>query len=122
MNDKRNGQAFFNQHAKLDSALQRQQAEIEKTKQAIIIEEGKIAYCKNTLEDIHPAIIKLLEEGKVTQWRKHPTMFFVVGVEKGRFIYKNGQLLNKFYTSIPTVEQKAIFKEVYQALQAEIKS
>lgn len=116
MNDKRNGQATFNRWDKQNEAIRNQKASIERTKNAIEIEKGKI---KNVEAQSIPAELqKLIDEGKIAQWRKFPNRFFVVGVEKARLVWdEKGQFLaHQYLSSIPNQEQHSIFRDIYNNL------
>ena len=120
MNDKRSGASHFKKSDKNDDAIRNQLAEIEKTKKAIEKEAVKVEQSKFVKNSLPPSIVELLDSGKITQWRKFPDTFFVKGVDKGRFQYKDGVLSNRYYRDIPTQEQKAIFKDLYNTLNGKI--
>jgi len=120
MNDKRNGQAFFKQCNKKDDAIRNQMKEIEKTKEAIEREEYKIKEVEAAKENLPSVVLEAIEQGILKQWRKFPHICFVEGVEKARIIWKDGKLLNSYYLSIPTPEQKEVFKTVYNKLRQAI--
>lgn len=92
------------------------QASIEKTKDAIEREKGKIKNVEAVSLPIE--IKKLIDEGKITQWRKFPNRFFVVGVEKARLVWleKEKQLAHQYLNQIPNQEQYSIFRDVYNSL------
>jgi len=106
LNDKRGGYKTLNRWEKQNESLRDRQKGIEKTEMAIEREESKIAYCDGTL----------------IQWRKFPNTFFVAGVEKGRlgFNFEKKCAFHRFYKEIPTAEQKAKFKEIYNNLYTTI--
>lgn len=120
MNDKRNGASHFKKSDKNDDAIRSQLAEIEKTKKAIEKEAVKVEQSERVKNSLPSSIVELLDSGKITQWRKFPDTFFVKGVDKGRFQYKDGVLSNRYYRDIPTQEQKAIFKDLYNSLNGKI--
>jgi hypothetical protein len=120
MNDKRNGQAFFKKCDKSDDAIRNQMKEVEKTKNAIEREEWKQKHCELVKDRLPAPILELIEQGVLRQWRKFPHICFVEGVEKGRIMWKEGKLLNAYYSSIPTTEQKDKFKNVYNQLKEAI--
>lgn len=124
MNDKKNGRSWFANSEKLDNAIRNQMASVEKTKEAIIKEEQKISYCQDVKEILPSAILKAIESGLITQWRKFPNRFFVVGVEKGRLIWnsKENKLQYSYASSIPTNEQYQVFKKVAIELSNEIET
>ncbi|MCC3214934.1 hypothetical protein LIV57_06590 [Chryseobacterium sp. X308] len=116
MNDKRGGGAFFKKIEKQNDSIRNMQASIEKTKDAIEREKGKIKNVEAVSLPIE--IKKLIDEGKITQWRKFPNRFFVVGVEKARLVWleKEKQLAHQYLNQIPNQEQYSIFRDVYNSL------
>ena len=120
MNDKKSGASHFKKSDKNDDAIRNQLAEIEKTKKAIEKEAVKVEQSERVKNSLPSSIVELLDSGKITQWRKFPDTFFVKGVDKGRLQYKNGVLSNRYYKDIPTQEQKAIFKDLYNTLNGKI--
>lgn len=115
LNDKRNGQATLNKWDKQNQSISNQLKEIEKTQNAIEKEKAKIANVEAIQDDLPPIIKELLADGKITQWRKYPNRFFVVGVEKARLVFdvKSGLISYSYLQQIPTKEQYGIFKDVY---------
>ncbi|MDV3877839.1 hypothetical protein CMU01_17595 [Elizabethkingia anophelis] len=116
MNDKRGGGAFFKKIEKQNDSIRNMQASIEKTKDAIEREKGKIKNIEAVSLPIE--IKKLIDEGKITQWRKYPNRFFVVGVDKARIVYdeKGGFISHSYLSQIPNQEQYSIFRDIYNAL------
>ena len=119
LNDKRNGQATLKKWARQDESLRNQQAEIEKTKRAI--EREKILIGNADDVEIPQFLRDALGEGKITQWRKHPNRFFVVGVERGRIIWdeKNQTLAYSYVSEVPR-EQYPIFRDVFNDLRKKL--
>ncbi|MFD1121851.1 hypothetical protein ACFQ2T_05000 [Methylophilus flavus] len=119
LNDKRNGQATLSKWDRQNDALRTLNDSIEKTKAAIEKEESKTALIE--LTEIPEQIKALIDAGTITQWRKHPTYFFVNGVDKARIVLmKNGGIAHKFLSSIPSQEQYAIFRDVFNGLRKEL--
>ncbi|KUJ56442.1 hypothetical protein [Chryseobacterium aquaticum] len=116
INDKRNGQASFNRWEKQNDSIRNQQKSIEKTKEAIEKEKGKIANVE--AQSIPSELQELLDSGKITQWRKFPNRFFVVGVEKARLVWdEKGQFVaHQYLSAIPNQEQYAIFRDIFNKL------
>lgn len=117
MNDKRNGRSTMNRWDKQNDVLRNLKESIQKTKNAIENEEYKI----RNVESVQlPTELKdLLDSGKITQWRKFPNRFFVLGVEKARLVWdeKLKKVLHQYVGSIPKgVGQFEIFKEVFNHL------
>lgn len=121
LNDKRNGQATLNKWEKQNNALRTLNEGIEKTKQAIENEEGKIKYIEKTKEILPDSILQLVEQGELTQWRKYPNMFFVNGVEKARIIWDNKKKIvaHKFTSAVTDQEQWSKFVQIFNRLRAE---
>lgn len=85
LNDKMNGQSTLNRWEKQNEAIRNLKESIDKTKRAIEKEENKINACAYQNENFIPKeILELVEKGELIQWRKHPTHFFVPGVDKAR--------------------------------------
>lgn len=119
LNDKRNGQATLSKWERQNESLRSLNVSIEKTKEAIDREESKVARVESV--NLPDPIKKLIESGSLTQWRKHPTYFFVNGVDKARIVLlDNGGIAHKFLTSIPSQEQYAIFRDVFNGLRRDL--
>ena len=119
LNDKRNGISTLNRWGKKEDSLRTIEKDIEKTKQAIEQEQKKIDNVNFVNEYIPQPIKDLVEKGILNQWRKYPNRFFVEGVEKARIIFdkEKGTVLNQYYKSIPTKEQKEKFAKVFNELK-----
>lgn len=119
LNDKRNGHVTLNRWEKQGDSIRKAQAEIQKTKDAIEFEEDRISGCE-TIRGVLPSeILELLESGKITQWRKHPNRFFVVGVDRARLVWdsKLQKVLHSHVAEIPKgTGQFDIFKDVFNHL------
>jgi hypothetical protein len=120
LNDKRGGYKTLQKWDRQNETLRNIDASIEKTKAAIEREESKIA-AVNAVE-LPECIKNAIDQGLITQWRKFPRFFFVVGVEKARFSIdeKSGQLAHRYLNAV-SKEEFAIFRDVYNALNAEMK-
>ena len=118
LNDKRNGQATLNKWEKQNDGIRNQKAEIEKTKAAIEREEYKIKYTQSEYDAMPEDIKKLIDEGILKQWRKHPRIMFVDGVEHARIIFdsKSGVISHKYVSKITDRDQFDIFKEVFNGI------
>ena len=121
MNDKRNGGAFFNKIEKQNEAIRNKQASIQKTKDAIENEKGRIGakvYNKNSL----PNSLKILVENKeINQWSRHPNTFFVSGVKKARIVFdpKTNSISHKFSNTLQNGEERKKFVRLYNELYKE---
>jgi len=124
LNDKRNGSRTLALWERQNDALRSLDQGIEKTKAAIEREQAKIGRASAVTQELPQPIIKLIEDGTLTQWRKYPNRFFVKGVEKGRIIWnlKKNTLLVSHYREIPDREQFERFKCVFNALKSEVKN
>jgi len=93
---------------------------IERTKNAIEREQSKIAYCELVADTLPQAIKDRLSDGTLTQWRKHPTTFFVAGVDKTRIVVLDDgkTVAHRYVSSITDPGQRRIFARVYNELHA----
>lgn len=126
LNDKRDGARTLRKWEKQNESLLNLQKSIEKTKNAINKEEGKIKDVEFANTFIPAEIQKLVKTGELIQWRKYPHIFFVNGVDKARIIWDNkkkvvaykyfGQI--KDNSSSTAKEQKSKFARIYNKLNA----
>lgn len=118
INDKRNGAATSMRWEKQNDSLRSLKESIQKTKDAIEREEQKIYGVEKTKEILPAEILKLIEDGTLIQWRKHPNTFFVAGVDKARIVWmeKKNQVGHKFTSSITDKEQWRKFVSVFNPL------
>lgn len=123
LNDKRNGQTTFNKWEKQNDALQNLQKSIAKTENAIEIEKDKIIECEAVKNRLPQCILDMLEEGKLTQWRKYPNTFFVNNVEKARIIWNSKKKIvaHKYIKQITDKEQWKLFVSTYNELYKALK-
>lgn len=123
LNDKRNGRATMGKWGRQNDALHALKESIQKTKDAIDKEEGKIARveCANDLTP--PEILQLIADGTLKQWRKHPTTFFVDGVDKARIVWDVDKriLAHRYVSQIPDREQHKKFAVIFNVLSKQIK-
>ena len=121
LNDKRNGASTMRQWERQNDSIRAAVAGVELTKAAIEREENKIASCEVANEKIPQPILDLVTAGVLTQWRKHPETFFVVGVEKARIVWieKKG-LCNRYYNECTDKDQRAKFAQVFNELKTKI--
>jgi hypothetical protein len=120
LNDKRNGQATLMKWEQQNDAIRTAKANIEKTKLAIEKEEDKIHACKYQNENFIPnEILELLEKGELIQWRKHPTHFFVPGVDKARIWWDESRkaVAHKYAHLITEQEQRTKFVRLYNGTE-----
>lgn len=115
LNDKRNGRATLDKWDKQSESIANQIKEIEKTQNAIEREQAKINGCEAVKSELPQILLDLLADGKITQWRKYPNRFFVVGVDKARLVcdLKTGLVSHSYVNQIKDKEQYAIFRDLY---------
>lgn len=120
LNDKRNGQATLNKWERQNEGIRTMKTSIQATKLSIEIEEGKIKEVEHANTFIPFEIQKLVENGQLIQWRKHPHTFFVVGVEKARIVWleKTKKVAHKFTSEIKSQEQLSKFAKIYNSLNS----
>ena len=117
LNDKRNGAATLDAWDRQNNSLRTLDASIKKTAHAIEREKGRISHVEAFT--IPECLCPLVASGAIRQWRKHPRFFFVEGVEKARIVVRDdGILAHKFVKEIPTQDQYAIFRSVFNAANA----
>lgn len=118
LNDKRNGRATLNKWDRQNDSLRNLQESIKKTEEAIRREEGKIYAASRAKETLPSAMLALIESGELIQWRKHPNICFVAGIEKARigFDKKKKVVYHKFYNQIEDVEHRKHFRDVFNRL------
>lgn len=119
LNDKRNGQSTLNKWERQNNAIQNLKDSIEKTKSAIEFEKGRINGVNFQNENFIPKeILELVEKGELIQWRKHPTHFFVTGVDKARIWWdeKRKAVAHKYAYLIIEQEQRKKFVRLYNHL------
>lgn len=118
LNDKRNGQVTLNRWEKQSDSIRNQYKEIDKTKNAIEKEEGKISETMYWY-GLMPSYVKsLIDDGILVQWRKHPRIMFVKGVDKARICFdeKTGACTHKYVKDIEDKEQYAVFRDTYNSI------
>ena len=83
-------------------------------------EEDKIANVESTNGFIPSEILSLVENGELVQWRKHPTTFFVAGVEKARIVWdeKRKILAHRYIREVTDKEQYSKFAKTFNSLNA----
>lgn len=123
LNDKRNGRATLNKWERQENAMRSLKESIEKTEKAIQREEWKIGAVKYQNDNFIPQeILELVEKGELVQWRKHPTYFFVAGVDKARICWdeKRKAVAHRYYSLITDKEQRTKFAEIYNSLNKKL--
>ncbi len=122
LNDKRNGNSTLKRWEKQEYSIRNLNKEIEITKKAIEVEENKVIGIKKSKEYIPNIIIDLVDRGKLNQWRKHPSTFFVSGVQKARLYWDNETqcIYHKYAQEIEDKEQRLIFSKMFNFLANEL--
>lgn len=120
LNDKRNGQATLNKWDRQNESLRNLKDSIQKTKDAIEREEGKIMDVQQTNKIIPSEILELVEKGDLVQWRKHPNTFFVPDVDKARIVWDNKRkvVAHRYAHLITEQEQRTKFVRLYNGLNS----
>jgi len=113
MNDKRNGRAFFNKIEQQNYTIRNLKDSIKITERAINREQGKVFNVKEVSKTLPAILKKMIKSGKITQWRKHPTFFFVNGVKKARIHLKDGKVYYRYGSYITTKKDAKLFSEIY---------
>ena len=123
LNDKRNGQAIINKWEKQDRNINNLMEGVELTKNAIEKEKRKIDNINDVKGDLPKCILDMLESGELIQWRKHPTTFFVKGVDKTRIVWDNKKRLVFFRYKEAITEQSvwSIFVKTFNSLVIDLK-
>ena len=118
LNDKRNGASTMMRWEKQNDALRRLDESIERTKEAIEREENIERGIDYANETIPQEIMRLVESGELTQWRKHPTTFFVNGCEKARIVWdvKRKVVAHRYADEITDKDQRKKFVRIYNDL------
>ncbi|MFL1896765.1 hypothetical protein ACJRPK_13750 [Aquimarina sp. 2-A2] len=118
LNDKRNGQATLNKWEKQNDSLINLNESIAKTEDAIEREKGKIIDCESVKNNLPGTILEMIENGRLTQWRKHPNTFFVDGVDKARIVWDNKKKIvaHKYINKITDKDQWKTFAKTYNEL------
>ena len=120
LNDKRNGQATLDKWDKQDEMIRNQKESIHKTLRAIEIEETKIKRVDDF--EIPTYLTAYIESGEITQWRKHPRMFFVKDGGKARIVLlKDGSGIGYRGFDKSSSEERVIFAKTYNEIQKAIK-
>lgn len=119
LNDKRNGAATLNKWDRKNGALRSLQQGIEVTERAIEREQATQARMASV--ELPEAIAQAIKDGRLVQWRKHPTTFFVAGVDKARIVLlPDGRVAHRYASSIKDAAQHKKFAKVYNGLSAAI--
>ena len=118
LNDKRNGQATLNKWDRQNDSLRNLQESIDKTERAIEVEKGKIIDCEAVKDSLPDAILEMIANGTLNQWRKHPNTFFVNGVDKARIVWDNKKkvVAHKYIRQITDKDQWKLFAKTYNKL------
>lgn len=119
LNDKRNGASTLKKWERQNDALRSDQESIEVTRSAI---EREVATIERIAAVALPeAIQSRIDAGQLSQWRKHPTTFFVTGVDKARIVLKpDGSIAHRYASQIQDAAQYKVFAKTYNALRAAI--
>ncbi|KNA29526.1 hypothetical protein ACO03_11530 [Pantoea ananatis] len=115
LNDKRNGRTTLNKWDKQSDALRVLQDSIQRTKNAIEREETKIALA--SMVELPAYLQQAIDDGLITQWRKHPRFFFVVGVSGGRIVLdEETGIIGYRYLNKVSKDDYPTFRDVFNKL------
>lgn len=115
LNDKRNGRATMDKWDKQSDGLRALQDSIQRTKVAIEREETKIALV--SLVELPAYLQQAIDDGLITQWRKHPRFFFVVGVSGARIVLdEETGIIGYRYLNKVSKDEYPIFRDVFNKL------
>ncbi|NCX95785.1 MAG: hypothetical protein EBX41_05120 [Chitinophagia bacterium] len=112
---RKSDRALLNRTDKYDNALRNISAEIQKTKDAIEREEGKLRQVELTNQILPASLLEFVNRGELIQWRKYPNTFFIPGIEKVRLIWKPKE--NKLFTRYGEYLQKSQKQEFVNLVQ-----
>jgi hypothetical protein len=120
LNDKRNGAATMRLFEAQNNSLRIAMEGIQRTKNAIERERSKIASTELVADTLPQAIKDRLADGTLQQWRKHPTTFFVVGVDKARIVVRDDgkTVAHRYASSITDADQRRMFARTFNELRA----
>lgn len=115
LNDKRNGRATLDKWDKQNNGLRALKDSIQRTKYAIEREQAKIANV--SLVELPAYLQQAIDDGLITQWRKHPRFFFVVGVSGGRIVLdEQTGIIGHRYLSKVSKDEYPTFRDVFNKL------
>ena len=122
LNDKQDGRSTTDRWERQSAAIRNLQEGIKKTEAAIEREEIKDVGVEMALEELPAALLAALDAGEITQWRKHPTTFFVPGVDRARIVWTKGKdgLGVRYLSEIPDSDQHRIFARTFNALRGKL--
>jgi hypothetical protein len=93
------------------------QESIKKTQEAIKYIEDTANYVNAVKEELPQPIRELIDNGELIQWKKHPTIFFVNGIDKARIDWKKGKLVHRYIRHVKDPEQYKKFAELFNNLK-----
>lgn len=122
LNDKRNGRSTFRRWERQEDSIRNTMASIEKTKNAIEYEECLIRDTARKKDAFPQIILDKIESGELTQWRKHPNILFVKGVDKARIYFypETVSVAHKYTKQITDREQHRTFARMYNELSSSL--
>jgi len=115
----RGGEKVLSRWNKQNNSLRFQQESIDKTKTALEREDWRDAeklHANEVLLTMPQIIQEMTKNGKLNQWAKHPTIFFVNGVKKSRIQIKKGKAHHRFARQCENEEQFQKFRTVYNEI------
>jgi len=119
LNDKRGGVAVMASWDKLNDRIRAQKKSVERTRAAINRAEDKESGIAIAYRSFPKCLQKLVDDGKVRQWGRHPDTLFVAGVEKARIVWNGADVAHRYVAETPD-EQYPLFRDTYNGLRAAI--
>jgi len=118
LNDKRNGQATLGRWGRQNESIRSAIDGVEITKAAIEREKSKINYVEFWYKKMPEYLTDLIDNGEINQWRKHPRMMFVSGVDKARLVFNDetGLVNHRYVSDIKDKQQFAIFRDLFNQI------
>ena len=111
----------------INEKIKEQKEKIERTKSRIAWHEGRQGVTKFSAKyleknEIHAALISLEEKGKLSQWKRNPHVFFVVGLEKTALFTKDGKICASARFNVKSEDDLRAIKEMLKDVSDSEKS
>jgi len=120
LNDKRGGRSVLDSWDRKSDSIAKQKKEIGKTERAIAKEEDKLSDVNYWYGKMPKFLTDIIDSGRITQWRQHPRIMFVVGVDSARLVFdgKTEIVSHKYVNRIKDKEQFSIFRDLFNELNS----
>lgn len=121
LNDKRCGGATIAKWDRQNDALRKLDESIKTTEAAI---EREVSTLANVACVALPEpIAKRIGAGELSQWRKHPNTFFVVGVDKARIVLlDDGRVAHRYANHVTDPDQRKLLAQTFNAILREVEA